>query len=215
MADSGLSNDQITNILKYSGYGAMGTGMLGLLFGGGDPTKKAQSTIGQIPGQIKPYYQPYMDAGTGAMSTLEDQYSKLLTDPGAMFNQMGESFQKSPGFDFAMQQALQGSGHAAAAGGMAGSPEHEQQNEQLATNLANQDYYNYMDHVMPMYTEGLHGEQDLMHQGFNATKDMTQAIARALAAQSLLQAQSAKAKAQSQSNMFSDIAGGAALAFGL
>lgn len=145
-----------------------------------------QSYLQQIPGQITPYYQPYMDAGTGAMTNLQGQYGQLINDPGAKFNQIGQSFQQSPGFDWQMQQALQGANHAAAAGGMAGSPEHEQQNEQTANNLANQDYYNYMDHVMPMYTEGLHGEQDLMHQGYNATQSLTDQIAQELSAQSAL-----------------------------
>jgi hypothetical protein len=120
------------------------------------------------------------------MTNLQGQYGQLINDPGAKFNQIGQSFQQSPGFNWQMQQALQGANHAAASGGMAGSPEHEQQNEQVANNLANQDYYNYMDHVMPMYTEGLHGEQDLMHQGYNATTSLTDQIAQELAAQSAL-----------------------------
>jgi hypothetical protein len=146
-----------------------------------------QSYLQQIPGQLTPYYQPYMDAGTGAMTNLQGQYGQLINDPGAKFNQIGQSFQQSPGFDWQMQQALQGANHAAAAGGMAGSPEHEQQNESVANNLANQDYYNYMDHVMPMYTEGLHGEQDLMHQGYKATQSLTDQIAQALSQEARMQ----------------------------
>jgi hypothetical protein len=144
------------------------------------------SYLQQIPGQISPYYQPFIDAGTGAMSTLQGQYGDLINNPGAKFNQMGQSFQQSPGFNWQMQQALQGANHAAAAGGMAGSPEHEQNNEQVANDLANQDYYNYMDHVTGLYGEGLHGEQDLMHQGYNATTSLTDQIAQALAAESAL-----------------------------
>lgn len=144
------------------------------------------SYLQQIPGQITPYYQPYMDAGTGAMSNLQSQYGQLINDPGAKFNQMGQSFQQSPGFNFAMQQALQGSNHAAASGGMAGSPEHEQENQTMATNLANQDYYNYMNNVTGLYGEGLHGEQDMMHQGYKATQSLTDQIAQALAAESAL-----------------------------
>lgn len=145
-----------------------------------------QSYLQQIPGQITPYYQPYMDAGSGAMSTLQGQYSDLINDPGGKYNQIGESFHQSPGFDWQMQQALQGANHAAAAGGMAGSPEHEQQNEQVANNLANQDYYNYMQGATGMYNKGLEGEQGLMHQGYNATQSLTDQIAQELSAQSAL-----------------------------
>lgn len=177
-----------------------------------DPSKAAMGYINQIPGQLKPYYDPYMTAGTGAMSSLQDQYGQLINDPGAKFNQMGESFQKSPGFDFAMQQALQGSGHAAAAGGMAGSPQHEQQNQQLATNLANQDYYNYMNHAQDLYGMGLSGEQGLMNQGFNATKSYTDQLAQALAAQAGMKYAGQASKNKSQSDFWGDLMGGGAAA---
>lgn len=175
------------------------------------------SYLQQIPGQIKPYYDPYINAGTSAIPVLQDQYTQLITNPGDVFNTMGQSFQQSPGFDFAMQQALQGSNQAAAAGGMAGSPQHEQQNQQLATNLAYQDYYNYMNDVLGLYGEGLHGEQGMMHQGLNATDAFTQQMAQALAAQAALQYQNNASKKMAQSSIFGDVAGGlatgAALAF--
>jgi hypothetical protein len=144
------------------------------------------SYLEQIPGQITPYYQPYMDAGTGAMSTLQGQYSDLINNPGGKYNQIGQSYQQSPGFQFQMQQALQGANHAAAAGGMAGSPQHEQQNEQVANNLANQDYYNYMKGATGMYNTGIHGEQGMMHQGYESTKSLTDQIAQELAEQANL-----------------------------
>jgi hypothetical protein len=171
-----------------------------------------QSYLEQIPGAITPYLQPYMDAGSGAMTNLQGQYSQLINDPGAKFNQMGQSFQQSPGFAWQMQQALQGANHAAAAGGMAGSPEHEQQNESVANNLANQDYYNYMDHVMPMYTEGLHGEQGLMHQGYEATTNLTDQIAQELSQSARLQYGEDASKAGAESSIFGGIAQGASMA---
>jgi|SRR5579872_2212836 hypothetical protein len=173
-----------------------------------------QSYLQQIPGQLTPYYQPYMDAGTGAMTSLQGQYNDLINDPGGKYNQIGQSFHQSPGFDFAMQQALQGSGHAAAAGGMAGSPEHEQQNQQLATNLANQDYYNYMSGATGMYNQGLHGQQDMMHQGYQATQSLTDQIAQELSQQARLQYAQDASKKAAQSSIWGDLAQGAATGAG-
>ncbi len=170
------------------------------------------SILGQIPTQLKPYYQPYLDAGTQAIPKLETQYNNLLTNPGDVFNTMGQSFQQSPGFDFAMQQALQSSNQAAAAGGMAGSPEHEQENQTVATGLANQDYYNYMNHVTGLYNEGLHGEQEMMHQGLGATQDLTSQIAQTLAAQAALKAKQEASKTSAESDIFGDVAEGATIA---
>jgi hypothetical protein len=167
-----------------------------------------QSYLQQIPGQITPYYQPFIDAGTGAMSNLQGQYGQLINDPGAKFNQMGQSFQQSPGFNWQMQQALQGANHAAASGGMAGSPEHEQQNEQVANNLANQDYYNYMNNVTGLYGQGLHGEQDMMHQGYDATKSLTDQIAQALSQEARMQYGQDASKKSAESSIFGSAAEG-------
>jgi hypothetical protein len=105
----------------------------------------------------------------------------LIRDPSGRLNQIGAGFQQSPGFQFALQQALQGAGHASAAGGMAGSPQHEQQNMGLATNLANQDYYNFMDRALGLHGQGLQGMQGIAGMGLSAGKSLSDLIAQALA----------------------------------
>src|ERR1700690_1331158 len=102
------------------------------MFGFKNPADAASPYYGQIPGQTNPYFEPYFNNGVNSGKTLNDQYSGLMNDPGGMMNKFGESYKESPGMKFAIQQALQASGNAAAAGGMAGSPQHEQQNMQLA-----------------------------------------------------------------------------------
>lgn len=136
---------------------------------GTDPSKASKKYLDKVPGTITPYYEPFINAGKNQLPGLEEQYGNLMNDPGAMLNKFGESYQKSPGFDFALQQALQGAGNAAAAGGMAGSPMHEQQNMGLATNLANQDYNNYLSNAMSMYGKGLSGSQDLYGKGMSSS----------------------------------------------
>ena len=105
--------------------------------------------------------QPYIDQGQAQYGNLNSQYGQLMNDPGGRMNQIGQSYHQSPGFQFALQQALQGAGHAAAAGGMAGSPHHEQQNMGLATNLANQDYNQWLQQALGLYGRGMSGSQSL------------------------------------------------------
>ncbi len=127
-----------------------------------------QQGMNQLPG----YYKPYMQAGQGALGTLGGQYSQLLNNPGGMFNQIGQSYHQSPGFQFAMRQAMMGANQGAAAGGMAGSPSAMQNNMQIATGLGNQDYYNYMNNAMGMYGQGLQGEQGLAGLGYDASNSL-------------------------------------------
>jgi hypothetical protein len=139
-----------------SGLGGIASGLYGMFGNQQDPSAAANKYYEQIS------QQP-------GVQNLQGQYGQLMNDPGGKYNQIGESFQQSPGFKFAMQQAMNAQNHAAAAGGMAGSPMHEQMAQQTATDLANQDYYNYMQGATGLYGQGLNGQQninDLISQQF-------------------------------------------------
>lgn len=173
-----------------------------LFSGGKNPADAAMPYLNQIPGQTQKYQQPYFDAGKDMLPGLQDQYGKLMNDPGGRMNDIGKSFQESPGFKFAMQQAMQGGNHAAAAGGMAGSPQHEQQNMQMATDLGNQDYNNWMDKALGMYGQGLNGGQTMANQGQQAGQSMSDMIAQTLAQQGNLAFQGQRQKNQNQNDLF-------------
>ena len=184
------------------------------LFGGGkNPADAAMPYLNQIPGQTQQYQQPFFEAGKNQLPGLQDQYSKLMNDPGGRMNDIGKSFQESPGFKFAMQQAMQGGNHAAAAGGMAGSPQHEQQNMQMATDLGNQDYNNWMQNALGMYGQGLQGSQGMANQGQQAGQSMADMIAQTLAQQANLAFQGQQQQNQNKSDMWGNAfkLGGAAL----
>ena len=107
-----------------------------------------------------------------------------------------------------MQQALQGSNHQANAGGMFGSPQHSQQNMQLATDLANQDYYNYMNGATGLYGQGLQGGQNMTNQGQQAGQSQADMIAQALAQQAAYGYEGQAQKNQNKSGAFGNILGG-------
>lgn len=150
-----------------------------------DPSRGAQKYLNQIPGEISPYYNPFIQAGQRGMSGYENTTNQLL-DPNALINKIGSGYTQSPGYQFALNQALQGSGHAAAAGGMAGSPQHEQQNMQLAQNLANQDYQQYLQNALGLYGMGYQGQGNLMNQGYNASNELANSLGNTLGTQGQL-----------------------------
>ena len=121
----------------------------------------------------------------------------MMGNPDDFINNIGKGYQQSPGFDFALKQALQGSSNAMAAGGMAGSPMHEQANMELATNLANQDYNQWLQTALGQHSQGLAGGQGIYNSGMNASDAMARMIADAYGSQ----ASNAFAGAQSQNNM--------------
>lgn len=159
-----------------SAGGSIGGAIGGMLSPWSNPAKKASGYLDEIPGIEQFYMAPFYGTGKESMLSANEQFKKLLADPGGFMNQIGQGYQKSPGFDFAMKQALQGAGHAAAAGGMAGSPQHEFQNMDVATQLGNQDYNNWLSKALGMYGAGLEGEMGMGKMGFDAAKELADSI---------------------------------------
>ena len=185
------------------------------LLGGTAPSDAANQYLNQMPGQILPYMSPYLNAGSQSLGSLQNQYGQLLNNPGGMINQIGQNYHQSPGFQFALKQSLMGANNASSAGGMAGSPMSQQQNMGLATQMGNQDYYNWLGQATGMYNQGLQGQQGLAGLGMQAGTNMSNVIANQLAQQ----ASNAYANQQSQnsqnSNIWGDVAGVGADIIGL
>lgn len=150
---------------------------------GNNPADAAMPYLNQIPGQTKPYLDPFFNAGKSAIAPLQEQYSNLLGNPGDLMNKMGDSYQQSPGFQAAMKQALMAGNHAAAAGGMAGTPQSQYQQMQMATDLSNQDYGNWLSKVLGLYGQGLSGQQGMAGMGHQAGQSMADMVAQTLAQQ--------------------------------
>jgi hypothetical protein len=207
---SGNNGFNAKNFGMASGAGGIGAGLYGLFNNNNNPADAAMPYLDQAQNSISPYYQPYINAGNEATSRLQDQYGDILNNPGGKLNEIGAGYQQSPGFKFALQQALQGAGHAAAAGGMAGSPMHEQQNMQLATDIGNQDYYHWLGGATGLYGEGLHGEQAMSGQGFTASNNVAEQIAQILAQKGNLAYAGQQGQNQAENSAFGNIFGGAA-----
>lgn len=161
------------------------------LFGMDNPADSAMPYYNQINDVLKKYYSPYMEAGQRALNPLEREYGKLTSDPSGRLNAIGAGYQQSPGFKFALQQALQGANSASAAGGMLGSPQSQQQNMGIATNLANQDYNQWLDHALGLYGAGLSGEHNIYNTGAEAGMNLGGNLANSLASQGSLAFQGA------------------------
>lgn len=191
--------------------GAIGIGSgIGGLFSNNDPTRGVGKYYDQIPGAINPYYNPYFQAGKNTLPGLQNTYGQLTNNPGEFLNNIGANYHQSPGFQFALKQALGGANRAAAAGGMAGSPENEQQNMSIATGLADQDYNNWLGKATGLFGEGLNGQQNLAGMGFQAGNSMAEQIAQALAQRGNLQYASNVGQNQARGSALDNIFGGAA-----
>lgn len=144
-----------------------------------NPANSAMPYFNQATGALQSAFNPYIQAGNTALPQLQSQYGQLMNNPGGMVNKFGSSFHQSPGFNFQVNQATGAANRAAAAGGMAGSPMEQQSLASTVNGLANQDYYNYLNHAMSAYGMGLQGEGNLANMGFGASRSLGEDLANA------------------------------------
>lgn len=171
------------------GMGSIAGGIASLFGGGGDDEDDAaEQQLARIPGMFK----PYTEAGAAAIPTLQSQYGKLLSDPGALMASLGEGFQASPGYAYNVRQATDAANRASAAGGMVGSPAEQQALSKNVMGMANQDYYNYLNHAINMYGQGLSGMGGMARMGMQGQEDV------ATGAESEAKLEEAKAQQQQQ-----------------
>jgi hypothetical protein len=173
-----------------------------------NPADAGKKYTDQIAGTITPYYQPYIDAGQTAMNTLMPQLQGLISDPAGMMNQMGSSFQQSPGYQYNVEQQTNAANQAAAAGGMVGSPSEQQALAGDISGIANQDYYNYLNHVLKMFSGGMQGMQGINQMGYGASNELAQSLANALMTQSKMAMAGAAGQNQATGGLIGGVTSG-------
>lgn len=172
-----------------------------------DPLKEANKYYKQIPGTLSGALTPYINQGNEATGQAHDEFGNLLNNPTQRLNEIGSGYQQSPGFKFALEQALNAGNNAAAAGGTLGTPMHQQQSMETASGLASRDYENYLNHGLNLYGTGLSGVSGLSNRGFDASKSLAESLSSLLSQQGQMAALSANQSNQNAnqnwSNMFS------------
>lgn len=167
----------------------MGAGLLGYgMSQYQNPASAGMPYLNQISGMLPQYFSPWMNAGQQALPQLQQQYGQLLgegqgimqqnnqlmNNPGGEMNRIGSGFQQSPGYQFQVGQSENAVNHAASAGGMLGTPAEQQNMAQTVGGLANQDYYNYLNHGMSLYSQGLNNATNMYGEGLQGMGNMAQ-----------------------------------------
>lgn len=215
-----------------SGIGSVASGLFNL-YGTDDPYSAAMPYYNKIPGMLNQEYSPwinagqsvlpgieqYMNRGNAAGNQLMGQYNEMTNNPSGLLNKLGAGFHQSPGYQFQVNQALETANRASAAGGMAGSPEEQQQIAGVTNQLANQDYYNYLNHSQMLYGEGIGGLQkteglgammgsNIYNQGANSANNLAQNLGEAYMNQGNLKFSDTQYNNQRRGNAFGQIWGG-------
>lgn len=215
------------------GAGGIANGLFNM-FGAENPSDAASPYYNKIPGMLNQQYAPWINAGEGAIpgmnayenrgnaagNELMGQYNEMTNDPSGLINKLGAGFHQSPGYAFQTSQALGAANRAAAAGGTAGSPEEQQNIAGITNQMANQDYYNYLNHSQQLYGAGINGlqgtqnlgenaGQDIFNQGAQASNNLAQNLGAAYMNQGNLAYQGANTRNQQMGGGIGSFLGGA------
>lgn len=152
----------------WNGLGTSVAGLLGLTH---NPADKALDSLNEIPKELLPYFSGYMNAGKSALGGLLPQLQSISQDPGAFYNRLGSGYQQSPGYQFQVNQAQKSLNNLAANTGYLGTPEEQQAMAQTVNGLANQDYNQYIGHLLGLYNTGLNGLTNVANLGYHAASD--------------------------------------------
>lgn len=188
-------------------------GLFGM-FNQQNPADAGMPYLNQIQQQLPGYFDPWINAGKAALPQLQQQYGGLMNDPTGMMNKMGAHFQQSPGYQWQTGQAVDAANRAASAGGMLGTPAEQQSIAGTVGQMANGDYYNYMNHAMNMYGMGLNGMQGMANQGLSASRGLGEDLSQALMSQAQLAYAGQADQNQAKQGMFGNMMGMAGAAFG-
>jgi hypothetical protein len=187
-ASNGFDMNKFMNMMKMFGIGSGAGTAAGGAFnffnaGKNNPSDAAKPYLDQIPGVGGKYLQPFVDNGAEAGKQLGGQYENLLNDTGSVYDKLSGGYKESPGYKHRLDTALGAGSSAAAAGGMLGTPMHEEQNMTLANDIAGQDFDKYMGNMMDLYGKGITGEQSMFNTGANASNNLADMLASALTQQ--------------------------------
>lgn len=190
---------------------AMSTAMKAIpMFMGGatasNPADAAMPYLDQIEGKMKPYYDPYINAGKEGLTSAQGQYNRLISDPTSVMTQIGQGYQSSPGYQWNVNQATEAANRAASAGGTLGTPAHQQSIANAINGIASQDYWNYMNAGLNQYGTGLTGQQNLANLGYTASDSLATSLGSALQTQAQLAYSGAANQNQSQGGMWGGLA---------
>lgn len=152
-----------------------------------NPSDRATPILNTIPGTIKPYYEPYFNTGRNALDRVNTEYGNLLNDPNALIQRLGAGYKESPGYKWRLNQGENAITNAQAAGGMTGTGQHQQLAGELAENLANQDFNNFMQQILGLYGTGLQGEHELARMGQIAGSDLATSLGNILGSKAQMQ----------------------------
>lgn len=170
-----------------------------------DPSKEANKYLNQIPGMGRQYYNPFIERGGRSGNILEGEYGKLL-NPSSFMDDIMKNYSTSAGAQYEHDKLSKGIGSTAAAGGFAGTPEHQRQYGESADKIMSGDMQQYLQNALGIYGKGISGHEHFFDKGYDASSSLADLLGGTLSSQAGLAFQSATQKNADRQALFNAMA---------
>lgn len=150
----------------------------GLFGGGSNAPNEAMNYYNNIPGVVKPYFDPYINAGQNQLPNYQNTVNNMLSDPTGFINSIMDTYYESPQYQFEKGQAITSADNAAALGGTLGTGAHQGQVADYVRQLSSEDQQRYLQNTLGVQNTGLQGSQNLISGGYNAGNTLSQILAQ-------------------------------------
>ena len=170
-----------------------------------NPANAGMGYLNQIPGQVGPYYQPYIGYGRNAYDLMNPVLSQMTSDPAGYMKKLMAGYAPSTQYQMDEAAMTKAAGNSAAAGGMRGSSQDINNQAQITDRLMGQDMQQWLNNAMGVQDQGLAGEGHLFDTGFEASKGYADTLANVLGSQSQLAFQGQREKNLDNQDLFSGL----------
>ena len=147
-----------------------------------NPANAAMPYLNQIPGVGHQYYDPYINKGREAESTLSNEYSKQL-DPTQFMDSIMQNYKRSGAYNNRHDDLMKEMSAMSASGGYAGTPMAMKQGGEAVNRLMSEDEQQYLKNALGIYDQGIAGTQDFYNKGFQGSGSMADLLGSNLAQQ--------------------------------
>ena len=155
-----------------------------------DPQAEANKYLNRVPAVGEKYYNPFITGGQQAGTTLQGEYGKML-NPTSFIDDLMKNYSLSKGAEYERNELGRGIGATAAAGGYAGTPEHQKAYGDMANDIMSKDMQQYLQNALRVYGAGVTGEQDIYGKGFQSSGAMADLLGGTLGSEAGLAYKSA------------------------
>lgn len=154
--------------------------------GGKNPADSAMPFLNQIPGMEKQYYDPFINYGKEAASTLAPQFNQMSTNPADFLEGLMNKYEPSRAYQLRNEEALRSAGNTAAAAGMRGSLGDIKNESRISDALLGQDMQQWLQNVFGLQQQGQQGLGHEFDTGFNASNALAGDLSNVLGTQAQL-----------------------------